>query len=451
MVAEPIDLLVIHGLVVTMDRLGTLFEDGAVAVRGADIVAVGATEELVARYEVAPAQLIDARGQVVLPGLVNLHTHGGDCLFRGLIDDLPLEPWLERLWAVERSFVNPQTVRLGSSLAYAEMIRGGTTTALDMFFFPEEAVAAAREIGFRLLTGPVFFDSTEIDGLDLDARLGHGRELIREVRRDPLITPCVLPHSTYTVSPEGLRAAQDLANEEDVLLSTHLSETVAEVETVRRRTGRTPPQHLDALGLLHERSVLAHGVHLEAEELGLLAARRSVVAHCPLSNLKLGSGIAPLRGMREAGVRLGLGTDGPASGNDLDMWLAMRLAAVLHKGALRDPSFLRAEEVVRLATADAATALGLEHRIGSLEAGKRADLVLVGLDCPHLVPLYDVYSQLVYAVGRGDVVTTIIHGRVVMHERELLTVDEDRLLAQVRDVAETIRRADGTGLDRARW
>jgi 5-methylthioadenosine/S-adenosylhomocysteine deaminase len=429
----PIDLLIIHGLVVTMADDWRLLEDGAVAVRGTDIMEIGPTADLEERYR--SAQVLDARGGVVMPGLVNTHTHGADSLFRGLIDDLPLEPWLDRLWKVEKEILNPATVRAGARLAYAEMIKGGTTTALDMFWFPQSSVAAAREAGFRLLTGPTWFDSTEIDGLDLDARRQFSREFLEEYRSDPLITPCLLPHGTYTVNSEALASVRDLADRFDVLTSTHLSETAAEVATIVDRYGRRPPDHLDQLGMLGPRTVLAHCVHVEPDEIDLLARRRAVVAHCPLSNLKLGSGIAPLPDMRQAGVRLGLGTDGPVSGNDLDMWLTLRLTAVLHKGVRQDPSLLPAREVVALATREAAAALGKSEEIGSLVPGKRADLMVIGLERPHLTPLFDVYSHLVYAVGRDDVDTVVINGQVVMQDRELLTLDETDAIAQVREIA----------------
>jgi 5-methylthioadenosine/S-adenosylhomocysteine deaminase len=423
-----------------MDAQGTVYEDGAVAVRGADIVAVGATAALTQRFGAGDGERIDASGRIVLPGLINLHTHGADSLFRGLIDDLPLEPWLERLWQVERQFLDPETVGAGALLAYAEMIRGGTTTALDMFWYPEAGARAAGEIGFRLLTGPVWFDSPEIDGLQPADRLARGREFLQEYRDHPLVTPCVLPHGTYTVAPGHLEQARDLAEEFDLLLSTHLSETVREVETVRERYGRRPPEHLDQLRMLGPRTVLAHCVHLDAREVDLLAERRSVVAHCPLSNLKLGSGVAPLPALRRTGVRLGLGTDGPVSGNDLDLWLTMRLAAVLHKGVHRDPTVLSAREVVALATREAADALDKADEIGSLEPGKRADLIVIRLDRPHLVPLYDPYSHLVYNVGRGDVETVVIHGRPVLDRNRLTTVDEGVVLGEVRSIAERVEK-----------
>jgi 5-methylthioadenosine/S-adenosylhomocysteine deaminase len=432
---EP-ELLILADHVLTMDSCGSRFSPGGVAVRGSEIAAVGGRDELLDRFGVA--EVVEASGRLVMPGLVNVHCHGADALFRGLIDDLPLEPWLERLWEVEKRFLNPESVRLGSTLAYAELIRGGVTTALDMFWFGESVAKAAREVGFRVMTGPCFFDSPEVDGLDSGERLRRGRELIERLEGDPLVTPCLMPHATYTVSPETMIAIRDLAEELDVAVTTHLSETRAEVEGVVESYGCRPPEHLDRLGLLGPRTVLAHCVHLDESEMGLLAGRRSSVAHCPLSNLKLGSGMAPVPEMLGRGVRLGLATDGPVSGNDLDMWLAMRLAATLHKGRLEDPSVLAAREVVELATRAGAEALGMGDGIGSLEPGKHADLITIDLGRPHVTPLFDPVSHLAYAVGRADVESVMIHGRWVMRDRELLTVDEAATIGAVRELASRI-------------
>ena len=431
----PVDLLLLGGLVVTMDDAWTVIEDGGVAIRNSDIVETGEATDLAERYGSSAKESLDTSGRLIMPGLINTHTHGADSLFRGLIDDLPLERWLERLWAVERQILNPTTVGAGARLAYTEMIRGGTTTALDMFWYPEASAKAAREVGFRVLTGPIWFDSTEIDGLTPDQRSQQAMEFMQEYRQDSLVTPCVLPHGTYTVAPQQLELARDLAEEYGVLLSTHVSETQAEVAQIEGQYGRRPPAHLDHLGLLGSRTVLAHCVHLEQDEVDLLADRRVVVAHCPLSNLKLGSGVAPLAAMRHAGVRVGLGTDGPVSGNDLDMWLTIRLAAVLHKGVHQDPSLITARETVAMATRDAAAALDKDLEIGSLEPGKRADLIVLNLDRPHLTPMFDVYSHLAYAAGRDDVETVVIHGRLVMRNRSLSTVNEKDILAQVRAIA----------------
>jgi len=304
-----------------------------------------------------------------------------------------------------------------------------------MFWYPEASAAAAQEAGFRVITGPIWFDSTEIDGLTPDERSRRGVEFMQEYQHDPLITPCVLPHGTYTVAPPQLERARDLAEEFGVLLSTHLSETAAEVAQIQNQYGQRPPAHMDNLGMLGPRTLLAHCVHLEAEEIDLLADRRAVIAHCPLSNLKLGSGVAPLDDMRRAGLRVGLGTDGPVSGNDLDMWLTMRLAAVLHKGVHQDPTLITAREVAAMATRDAAEALDKKDEIGSLEPGKRADLIVLNLDRPHLTPMFDVYSHLVYAAGRDDVETVVIHGRTVMRNRVLTTLDEKAVMAEVRAIA----------------
>jgi 5-methylthioadenosine/S-adenosylhomocysteine deaminase len=437
---QPADKLILHGLVVTLDDQLTVLEDGAVAIVGLEIAAVGAAGEFAAQFVGPTTEVIDASGQLVMPGLINAHTHAADSLFRGLVDDLALEPWLERLWVAERKFLKPETVRLGAQLAQAEMIRGGTTTALDMFWYPEVSAQVAQAIGFRLMTGPVYFDFAEPDNIPVEQRTARGREFLQAYQHDSLVVPCVTPHSTYTVSPQYLREAQALADEFGVLLSTHASETGAEVTTVRQRYGQSPPHHLDGLGMLTGHTVLAHCVHLAADEIKLLAERQTVVAHCPLSNLKLGSGVAPIPRMRQEGVRTTLGTDGPVSGNDLDMWLAMRLAAILPKGVQQDPTLMPASEVVKMATCDAARALGLGDKVGSLAPGKQADLILIDLDQPHLTPLYDVYSHLVYAVGRADVETVLIQGRIVMQERELTTLDEAGVIAAVEELGQAIKK-----------
>lgn len=434
-------LLVLGGIVVTMDESFTVIEDGGVAIEGPRIVAVGPAAEIEADRRREATEVIDARARLVLPGLVNTHTHAADILFRGLVEDLPLEPWLERLWQVERELVRPESVAAGVRLAQAEMIRGGTTTALDMFFFPEEAVAVARRTGFRLATGPFFFDSSDIDGIGPGEREPRARELLEDLRDDPLIVPCLLPHSTYKVAPSLLEAVRDLAAEFGALVTTHVAETRVEVETVQRMHGHRPPRHLDRLGVLETPTVLAHCVHVTRDEIDLLAERGSAVAHCPMSNLKLGAGVAPIPSFREAGVRTTLGTDGPVSGNDLDLWLALRLGAALHKGVGEDPTLMPARDVFAQATIEGARALGLGDRIGSIEPGKEADLVIVDLDRPHLVPLHDLYAHLVYAIGRDDVRTVLIQGRVVMRDRRLTTIDEHAAMEEVAELATRLRRS----------
>lgn len=435
------DTLVVHARVLTLDDDHRRLDDGAVAIQGSEIVDVGPSRRLMARWRGPATEVVEAGGRLAMPGLVNAHTHMADSLFRGLIDDLPLEPWLARLWVVERRFLRPETVTIGSRLAMAEMVRGGITTALDMFWFPEATVEVAQEVGFRLLTGPIFFDGDAPDGLDADQRVDRGRELLAHVRDDPLIHGCVLPHATYTVSPKRMAEVGHLGAEADALFSTHVSETAAEVTTVEQRHGHRPPTLLDELGLLRRPAILAHAVHLEDAEIDLLASRPSAVAHCPLSNLKLGSGIARVPDLVRAGVPITLGTDGPVSSNDLDLWSVLRLAAVLHKGVAQDPSLLSARQVVRWATRDAAEALGLGERIGRLAPGYDADLILVDLDRPHLVPRYDDDSHLVYAVGRDDVAATMVRGRWLMRDRRLLTIDEQAAMEAVAALAHDIARA----------
>lgn len=431
----PVDTLISGALVVTMDDGERVLESGAVAVRDGEIVAVGREAEL---EGTSASETIDGRDRLLLPGLVNGHVHLGDALFRGLVEDLPLEPWLERLWISEREFVTPENLAVGTRLALLEMIRCGTTTTLDMFWFPHVAAEAAREAGVRLLTGPIWFDFEAPDGAEPADRAADARAWMERYADDPLIVPCAQPHNQLTVSPEGLKEARAIADEHGALFHTHCSETRTEVERTKERFGCTPVEHLDRLGILDGPVALAHCVHLSDEDLDRLAASDAVVLHNPLSNLKLGSGIAPIDRMLERGIRVAIGTDGPVSSNDLDMWIAMRFAGLLQRGARRNPVLTPARRIVRMATSEGAAGLGLGDRVGSIEPGKRADLVLIDLDRPHLTPLFDVYAQLVYAVGRDDVRSVMIDGRWVMRDREVTTLDEESVLERARAIGREI-------------
>jgi len=426
------DLLIEGALVVTMDDEERVIEDCDVAVSDGAIVAVGDGAATALPHD---APTVDARGQALLPGLVNGHVHMGDSLFRSLVEDLPLEPWLERLWISERAFVTHDNVRLGVRLALAEMIRSGTTCALDMFWFPEATADACIEAGFRIVTGPIFFDFEGPDGIAAGDRIRVGEEWLDRYADEPLVTPCIQPHNALTVSPDGMTAALELARRHDALFHTHCSETTTEVANTQERFGATPVGHLHALGILDGPVALAHCVHLTDDDIAMLAtAPHAAVLHNPLSNLKLGSGIAEVARMIDEGIPVLVGTDGPVSSNDLDMWIAMRFAGLLQRGAHRNPVLTPAIEIVRMVTSTGARGLGLDDRIGSIEPGKRADLVLIDLERPHLLPMFDIYAHLVYAIGRDDVRSVMIDGEWVMRDRRLTTLDEPAILAATHEL-----------------
>ncbi|MCD4738852.1 MAG: amidohydrolase, partial [Anaerolineae bacterium] len=322
-----VDWLLTGGLVLTLDEAGRQFEEGAVAVRGAEIVAVGPRAEVAAAVE--PVETLDVSGAVVMPGLVNAHSHIPMTIFRGAADDLPLEAWLARIWVLELAYATAENVRVGTQLAFAEMLRSGTTTVSDMYWHRDVVTEVALEVGFRLQNGPSFLDFVGPDGISPTNRMQLAREYLERYRDDPLISLAVQAHSTYTVPPELLAQCRDLAAEYGTQFVTHVAETAAEVALVQERYGKTPVELLDELELLGPRTLLAHGVHLGDDEIALLAERGAVVVHCPESNLKLGSGVARVPALLAAGVPVGLGTDGAASNNDLDMWGEMRTAALL--------------------------------------------------------------------------------------------------------------------------
>ncbi|AZP16609.1 amidohydrolase [Streptomyces aquilus] len=425
-----IDLLVHGGDVLTVDEAGTVVRDGAVAVHEGEIVAVGPAEELKARF--TAAEDVDAAGCLVLPGLVNTHTHLAMTLIRGLADDVTLQGFLERVLPAEARLLAPKNVAAAVRLAIAESVRAGVTSALDMYWFHEAAEQAAREAGWRLHTGPTFMDVPEPpDAIAYEDRLEWARrDLLARGPARPGHRPVVFAHSTYTLSPDQLVEIFALAREFGALIHIHAAENATEVATVEVKYGKRPVELLDSLGLLGDDVLLAHAVDLTGPEIAVLARTGTSVAHCPVSNLKLGCGIAPVPRLLSAGVTVGLGTDGAVSSNTLDVLGAVRQAALVHKAG-GDPTLVGAERAVRMATIEGARALGLGEQLGSLEVGKRADLVVLDLNAPHLRPPHDPWSTLAYAAHSADVRDTVVDGRVLMRDRVLTTLDEPAVIADL--------------------
>lgn len=436
---KPIDLLIGNGILLTMDHEQSIIEKGAVGISGTDIIDVGSHEELLSLYEAK--KYIDARGGIIMPGLINAHTHAGMSLFRGLADDLPLLTWLnEYIFTAERKLTFDMVFK-GTLLACAEMILSGTTTFCDMYLFEDAVAQAAKKSGMRAIVGEVIYDFPSPNYGPLEKGFAYTEVLIKKWQDDPLITIAVEPHSPYLCSPELLIRAHDLAERFGSLLIIHLSETDKEVRQIKERYGLTPVGHLGDLGVLGPNLVAVHCVALTDNDIDLLKQFNVKVAHNPESNMKLASGIAPLPELLKRGVTVGLGTDGCASNNNLDLFQEMDTAAKLHKVNTLDPTVVDAETVVRMATIDAARVLGLEDTIGSIKPGKKGDIIVIDIIRPHLVPLYNPYSHLVYSVTGSDVVTSVINGRVVMEDRVLTTLDLEKVMSDVNKIAKEIKRS----------
>jgi 5-methylthioadenosine/S-adenosylhomocysteine deaminase len=428
------DLLILGGLVLTVDDADTVWRDGGLAIRDGALVAVGSRTEIEAAYT-APSSL-NATGRLIMPGLINAHTHAPMTVYRGLGDDLPLDSWLkEYIWPAEARTVNAEMVYWGTLLAACEMIRAGMVLFSDMYFFEDDIGRAARDVGMRAVLGEALVDFPSPNTKTPAAGLAYVRDSFQRWEGDSLVRVSLQPHSCYACSADLLLQCKELADEFGAIVLTHAAETAQEIEDVVARTGDRPVPFLDRLGLLDDRMVLAHGVHVNQDEIALLAERGSHVSHNPQSNMKLASGVAPVPDLLAAGVNVALATDGAASNNDLSLWAEMQTAALLHKVHTGDPTVLPARTVVRMATRGGAQAMGMGDLLGSLEPGKRADVVVLDLDRPHLVPMYDPYSHLVYAAGPSDVRTVLIEGRFVLKDREILRVDEAEVMARVRQMA----------------
>ncbi|NNF45284.1 MAG: amidohydrolase [Desulfofustis sp.] len=413
-------------------------EDGAVAVLGDAIAAIGSRAELTARFPEAE-QLHEPAG-LVMPGLINTHTHAPMSYLRGIADDLPLMTWLqEHIFPVEQQ-LDAEMVYLSTLLSIAEMIKSGTTSFCDMYLFAGEVARAADETGIRAWIGEVLYDFDSPSYGKLDNGFAMVRELVSAYRQHPLISITVAPHSVYTCAPTLLERAAELAANGGCLHVVHLAETESEVATCVERYGVRPVQHLHRLGLLESRLLAAHCVHLTEEEMDLLASTQVKVSHCVESNMKLASGAAPIPALIQKGVCVTIGTDGPASNNDVDMFAEMSSVAKVHKVVAMDPTVMDAETTLKCATFNGAMALGAESEIGTLETGKKADLIVLDLDQPHLVPLYNLPSHLVYAARGGDVIHSMINGRLVMKQRHLLSLDEDMAIARMQELSTKVLR-----------
>ena len=432
------DILIKDALIVTCDGSHSIIENGVMAVSQGKITALEQTGTSAAE-NLSAKKIVSANGNIVMPGLINMHCHAADSLFRGLVENLPLEEWLGRVWIAEKAILTPETTYLGSILGLAENLLSGSTTVMDMFWYPDETVKAAKDLGMRISTGGIFFDLPGIGGRSHKDYIFEANNFYQKHSSDDSVIPAVLPHGSYTVSPQNLSEAKSIADRHGMLFCTHAAETQAEQNDIKARYDNSVIRHLDKHKLLGETSVLAHCVHLDEKEISLLAQSKTNIVLNPMSNLKLGSGIAPVKAMHRAEINLTIGTDGAISGNDLDMWLAMRLTCGLAKGVNMEADALTAEQVLHMATINGAKALGKSNTLGSLEIGKNADFILVDINNSHSIPLFDPITHLVFGAGRSDVTDVFVSGKHVVKNKKISGLDIEKIHEEVRQLAPSIK------------
>ena len=437
-----VDLILAADTIVTMDAEYRIFKDGAIAIKDDTIIDVGPQDEVQQHH--SAGELIDLGSRVIIPGLINAHTHVPMTLLRGLADDLRLDVWLMGyMMPVEREFVSPEFCRLGTQIACAEMIRGGITCFADMYYFEDAVAQATKDVGMRAICGQSILKFPTPDAESFEDSIAASRSFIEKWKDDPLIIPAVAPHAPYTCTEEILEACRDLAMEFDVPLHIHISETKGEVDDWRETYGMPVVPWVKKLDLFDAKVIAAHCVHIDDGEIHTLEHAGVGVAHNPSSNLKLASGFAPIIEMLDTGLQVGIGTDGTASNNDLDMFEEIRLASFIAKTVTSDPTALPARKALDMATRMGAKALHIDHLTGSLEPGKRADLIAIDQDQAHNVPHFDrepqaVYSRLIYATKASDVQDVMVNGRWLLRDCELLTIQEDNLFSQAAQYAAKI-------------
>ncbi|MBN1276475.1 MAG: amidohydrolase [Deltaproteobacteria bacterium] len=432
---QPVDIIIKNGTILTMAGQAGIMEDSSICIQGDTISYIGKNPD---RPDSA-TKIIDAKGGLIMPGLINGHTHAAMSLFRGLADDLPLMTWLNKYIFPVEARMDADFVYTGTLLACAEMIMSGTTTFCDMYLFEDEVAEAAFRAGMRCLAGEVLYDFPSPSYGPLEKGFEYTENLIRKWRSNPLISIAVEPHSLFTCSPQLLIEANEMALKYKVPLIIHVAETLSEIAEVKEKYGRRPFEHLEALGILGPHLIADHCVHLDDMEIERIAGNNVKTIDNPESNMKLASGISPVSKLMEKGITVGLGTDGCASNNNLDLFTEMDTAAKLHKIETMDPTVLDSFTVLKMATIEGARALGLEDVTGSIEKGKKADIIIVDINKPHLTPMYNPYSHLVYSARGNDVSHSIINGRLVMENRQLLTLDVDDIISSARKKAMQVR------------
>ena len=434
-----VSLIITNGIVITVDGNRRVLNPGAVAINNNEIVGVDTPAAIAQRFKAATT--IDAAGKVVMPGLINTHTHAAMVMYRGLGNDLALMDWLQKyIFPAEAKTVSPDFVRIGTQLAALEMIQSGTTMFADMYYFEEEVAKATKAAGLRGVLGQTVIEFPVPDAKTPADALKRTEAFAKQFDHDELITPSIAPHSVYTLDAKTLTAVSELAKRLNIPIQIHLSETSAEIGMSQERHKLRPVAFLDSLKFWAPTTLAAHGVWINDEEITVLKQRGVGVAHNPESNMKLSSGTAPVMKYRAAGVNVGIGTDGAASNNDLDMFEAMRQAAFQQKLATMDPTAISAADAIEMATVAGARALG-RNRLGSLAAGMLADVIIVDLSKARQQPLFDPVSQIVYASRGDDVVTTIVNGRILMRDRKVLTMNEASVIAEARKAADLVRKA----------
>jgi 5-methylthioadenosine/S-adenosylhomocysteine deaminase len=441
--AQKVDLLVLGGTIVTMDGGRRVITDGGIAVTGGRIVAIGPRAEIEGHY--TSRQRLNAADKLIVPGLINGHTHIPMVLFRGLADDIDLQEWLTKyIFPAEAKNVSEEFVRVGTRLGLAEMIRGGTTTYCDMYYFEDAIADETAKAGVRGVLGETVIDFPVADNKTNAEAMAYVEKFVSHWKGNELIIPAIAPHAPYTVSEEHLRAARAFSDRTGAPIVTHISETKRELDDSVREKGASPVAYLERIGFLNERVIAAHMVWPQGTDLSILKRRGVGVVHNPQSNMKLAAGVAPVPKMMDDGIFVGLGTDGAASNNDLNMWEEMDTVAKLHKVFSGDPKVISAQQAFELATIRGAQALHLEKEIGSLETGKRADFLIIERDALNQIPLYNIYSDLVYATKASDVESVVINGRIVMRNRRLLTLNEVAIKNDAGKFREKIIKSLGT-------
>ena len=443
---QEIDLIITGSKALLLDTANTCLDNAAVAIDAGVIVAVGQADKITGQY--MARKTLKAKDSLIMPGFVNCHTHAAMTCFRGIADDLELMDWLNNyIFPAEAKNVNKELAYWGSLLAAAEMIKSGTTTFCDMYIFEDETARAAKAAGIRCLIGEVLFDFPSPNFKTTAEGIAYTKMLIEKWKTDPLVSIIIEPHALYTCSTplltevKELADAKRLAEDYHLPIGLHLLENAAEKKQLEEKFGKSAVSFLKDIGYLDEHLIAFHCVSFTQEDIDLFATHGCKISHNPASNMKLASGVAPVPEMLAAGITVGLGTDGCASNNNLDMIKEMSTTAKLHKVARLDPTVMDAQTVVRMATIEGAKALGMEKKIGSLEVGKKADIIIIGLNKPHLTPIYSEYSHLVYAMSGADVDTVLINGKIVMENRQLLTINEEEVMQKVREIAVNIKQS----------